>query len=262
MITTENYELYFLQYLENGLDEKGRREVEAFASQHPDLAEELELYAEAPRLTEDESVVYADKESLKHVGTLPLHRGLNAWRWSAAAAVLLAVGATFALRNRSVEPVVPQVAVAKPAVKVLPMQEKIVAEETLVVKPQAVLSAPDMAEVAEQEVVDECLETIEEEDVMQSFAPEPLLAEVIEEEDLEAALRREIELLLSQPEESVAEAKASGTPGFFATVADRYRPSTEQMVNVVVKGYEAKLAYDRIMEKNESFREVLSVIFS
>lgn len=262
MITTDNYELYFLQYLENSLDPKGRREVEAFATQHPELAEELALYAQSPEIEKDESIVFAGKEGLKHVNPMPLHRGIIAWRWSAAAAVLLAVGATFALRNRSVEPVVPQVAVAKPAVKVLPMQEKLVAEETLVVKPQAVLSAPDMAEVVEPKVIEEHLEPIVEEDVMQTFPPEPLLAEVVDEEDLEAALYREIELLLSKPEESVAEVKTSSDDGFFATVADRYRPSTEQMVNMVVKGYEAKLAYDRIMEKTESFREAFSVIFS
>lgn len=258
MITTENCELYFLQYLENSLDPKGRREVEAFATQHPELAEELALYAQSPEIEKDESIVFAGKEGLKHVGPMPLHRGIIAWRWSAAAAVLLAVGATFALRKRNVEPVVPQVAVTKPAVKVLPMQEKIVAEKTLVVKPQAVHSAPDMAEVIEPEVVAEHLEPIEEEALL-TFTPEPLLAEVVDEEDLEAALYREIELLLSKPEESVAEVKTSSDDGFFATVADRYRPSTEQMVNVVVKGYEAKLAYDRIMEKTESFREALSV---
>lgn len=262
MITIDNYELYFLQYLENGLDKEGRREVEAFVAQHPELAEELALCAQTPVIEKDEAVVFAGKEGLKHVESMPLHRGIIAWRWSAAAAALLAVGATFVLHNRNVEPVVPQVAVMKPAQKVLPMQEKVAHEETLAVKPQAVYSTPDIAEVIEPEVAEEQIEPAIEEEILQTFAPEPLVAEVIEEEDLEAALYREIELLLSKPEESVAEVHTSSDDGFFATVADRYRPSTEQMVNVVVKGYEAKQAYDRIMEKTESFREGLSVIFS
>ena len=43
-ITTDNYELWFYRYCEGELDERERREVEAFAAQHPALAEELSLY--------------------------------------------------------------------------------------------------------------------------------------------------------------------------------------------------------------------------
>lgn len=262
MITTDNYELYFLQYLEGALCPKERKEVEDFMAQHPDLAEELAFYTEAPIIEKDEALVFADKESLKHPEATPFRIGPTHWRWSAAAVVLVAVGTTFALHNSKVEPVVTQVSATKPAVKVLPMQKKIESEETLVVKPQAVYSTPDIAEVIEQAVAEEQLEPAVEEEILQTFAPEPLVAEVIEEEDLEAALYREIAFLLSTPEENVAEVKTPDDTELFAAVPNRYRPSTEQMVNMVVKGYEAKLAYDRIMEKTESFREVLSTIFS
>lgn len=262
MITDDNYELYFLQYLEGTLRPKERKEVEAFMAQHPDLAEELTLYAEAPIIEKDASVVYANKESLKHQSSMPFRIGSTPWRWSAAAVVLVAVGAIFALRNSNVEPVVPQLAVTRPAVKVLPIRENVMAEEPIAVKPQTVHPAPDIAKVIEQETIEEHLEPVVEEETLQTFAPTPLLAEATEKDDLESALYRELELLLSMPDACVAEAKSAEDDGIFATTANYYNPSTEQMVNVVVKGYEAKLAYDRIMEKTESFREALSVIFS
>ena len=39
IITTDNYEEYFYQYCEGGLTDKERAIVEAFAAQHPKLAE-------------------------------------------------------------------------------------------------------------------------------------------------------------------------------------------------------------------------------
>ena len=81
-ITTDNYEEYFYQYCEGGLTDKERTTVEAFAAQHPELAEELSLYDPALKL-EDEPMVYPDKESLLHheAKVVPL------WRWAVAACV-------------------------------------------------------------------------------------------------------------------------------------------------------------------------------
>lgn len=84
MINRDNYELFFFQYQEGMLSEEERREVESFALQHPDLAEELTLYAEAPVLTAEE-VTFPDKESLRRQSPLSL------WRYAAAAAVVTVV---------------------------------------------------------------------------------------------------------------------------------------------------------------------------
>ena len=90
MINADNYELYLFRYAEGLLDEDERREVETFLQQRPDLAEALQLYAEAPTLRELESLEgheplrlsRDEKEALKHAE--PQLRPL--W-WKAAAAV-------------------------------------------------------------------------------------------------------------------------------------------------------------------------------
>ncbi|MBR6992216.1 MAG: hypothetical protein IKH97_08370 [Bacteroidales bacterium] len=82
IITTDNYEEYFYQYCEGGLTDKERAIVEAFAAQHPKLAEELSLYDPVLKL-EDEPMTYPDKESLmRHEA-----RVVPLWRWAAAACV-------------------------------------------------------------------------------------------------------------------------------------------------------------------------------
>lgn len=82
IITTDNYEEYFYRYCEGELTAEERAAVEAFAAQHPYLAEELSLYDPALKLEED-PLPYPDKEGLmRHEGkVLPL------WRWAAAACV-------------------------------------------------------------------------------------------------------------------------------------------------------------------------------
>ncbi len=88
-ITTDNYELYFYRYAEGELSPQERAEVEAFAAQHPDLAEELALYDPQLKLAAAETA-YPNKEQLLRRGAavLPL------WRWAAAACVaVLLLGA-------------------------------------------------------------------------------------------------------------------------------------------------------------------------
>lgn len=81
-ITTDNYEEYFYQYCEGGLTAKERAAVEAFAAQHPELADELSLYDPALKL-EESPMSYPDKESLlRHEAKV-----LLLWRWVAAACV-------------------------------------------------------------------------------------------------------------------------------------------------------------------------------
>lgn len=85
MINTDNYELYFFQYQEGMLNEADCREVEDFAAQHPELSEELALYAEAPVLTAQE-VAYPYKECLYRKEPV----AFRGWRYAAAVAMGLA----------------------------------------------------------------------------------------------------------------------------------------------------------------------------
>lgn len=90
MINTDNYELYFFQYEEGMLSEAERHEVERFMGQHPELAEELELYAEAPVLKAQE-LNFPEKASLRRTLILPR------WRYVAAVSLAIGVAATLML---------------------------------------------------------------------------------------------------------------------------------------------------------------------
>ena len=79
-----NYELWLVRYADGDLNADEREAVEMWLATHPEAAEELRLYSEAPRLQRDESVRYG--AVLRH-HTLPLWT--SGWRWAAAAAVLL-----------------------------------------------------------------------------------------------------------------------------------------------------------------------------
>lgn len=62
-ITSDNYEIWFLDYLEGRLDQEGREEVRTFLLHHPDLAGGLE--AISTPLSADTSVRFHGKELLK-----------------------------------------------------------------------------------------------------------------------------------------------------------------------------------------------------
>lgn len=85
-INDDNYELWLLRYAEQELTDAERREVEQWLAVHPEAAEELALYGEAPRLEKDEGVKYA---------AAPLQRSVPLWpavaQWAAAAAVVAAL---------------------------------------------------------------------------------------------------------------------------------------------------------------------------
>ncbi len=85
-IDNNNYELWLLRYAEDELTAVERETVEAWLADHPEAAEELALYSEAPRLERDETVRYA---AVPQQSTEPLWPALL--RWSAAAAVVLAL---------------------------------------------------------------------------------------------------------------------------------------------------------------------------
>lgn len=62
-IERENYEPWFLDYLEGRLDQEGREEVHNFLLKHPDLADELESFS--PGLSIDADLKYPGKDLLK-----------------------------------------------------------------------------------------------------------------------------------------------------------------------------------------------------
>lgn len=85
-IDNNNYELWLLRYAEGELTAAEREAVETWLASHPEAAEELALYGEAPRLERDETVRYA---AVSQQHTAPLWPAFL--RWSAAAAVVVAL---------------------------------------------------------------------------------------------------------------------------------------------------------------------------
>ena len=62
-INRNNYEEYFILYMDNELGSEDRRGVEEFVQKHPDLKEELEVLLQY-KMTPDTSIVYNDKQEL------------------------------------------------------------------------------------------------------------------------------------------------------------------------------------------------------
>jgi hypothetical protein len=62
-LNRHNYEEYFILYLDNELDSEDRREVELFASEHPDLKAELDILLQS-KLSPDTDITFGNKESL------------------------------------------------------------------------------------------------------------------------------------------------------------------------------------------------------
>lgn len=173
MINTDNYELYFFQYQEGMLDESARREVEAFVAQHPELAEEMALYAEAPVLTAEEAA-FPFKESL-HRKEAPVLW----WRYAAAAAVVVGIGATVMLTLPRQEQAAPQPllaeaeSVAMPALQ--PQPDKVLVDERTA---QPIATKP---ECAQEQTVQEVAEAPEWESMeVDVFDPQLLVGEPCE----------------------------------------------------------------------------------
>ena len=65
-INIDNYELYFLRYIEGRLSDEERREVETFLIQHPDLKEIMDMYDPSFTLVKVEELDFDEKDSLMH----------------------------------------------------------------------------------------------------------------------------------------------------------------------------------------------------
>lgn len=196
MINTDNYELYFFQYQEGMLDESARREVEAFVALHPELAEEMALYAEAPVLTAEEAA-FPFKESLRRKEAPVLW-----WRYAAAAAVVVGIGATVMLTLPRQEQAAPQPllaeaeSVAMPALQ--PQPDKALVDERTA---RPIATKP---ECAQEQAVQEPAEAPEWESVevnvfdsqmLEGEPCEPMLAAVEEPQTQESVAYQHPEIV-------------------------------------------------------------------
>ncbi|HRH61024.1 MAG TPA: hypothetical protein PL045_10670 [Chitinophagaceae bacterium] len=92
-ISMENYEEYFLLYIDNELDEKKRKETELFVLQHPQLQEAFTLLKQT--VLEKEKIVFENKDVLyqRERRVIPL-----VWqRIAVAASFILIAGAVWML---------------------------------------------------------------------------------------------------------------------------------------------------------------------
>lgn len=91
-INRNNYEEYFINYMENELTASERKAVEAFVEANADLKSELELF-ESTKLEADNRIVFKGKDKLiKKEETKIIAWKWNLNMWSIAAMLILAVG--------------------------------------------------------------------------------------------------------------------------------------------------------------------------
>lgn len=83
-IDNNNYELWLLRYAEGELNAEERAAVDTWLESHPEAAEELALYREAPKLERDERVRYGGEPQRKVAPLWP-----RMLRCGAAAAVVM-----------------------------------------------------------------------------------------------------------------------------------------------------------------------------
>lgn len=65
-ITRENYEIFFIDYIEGLLSDEQIKELHTFLENNPDKKEELDLFEDAPTLNNEE-IIFEEKETLKKV---------------------------------------------------------------------------------------------------------------------------------------------------------------------------------------------------
>lgn len=115
-ITDENYESWYLSYIDGELDKAARDSVEAFALQHPQLGKELEVWRQTVSVP-DPAIIYEHKESLYKSEKTRKVFFLPWMRVAAAAVILVAAGLLLfnSLRKNSDEPRNPSIA-AQPVI--------------------------------------------------------------------------------------------------------------------------------------------------
>lgn len=175
-INNNNYELWLVRYADGDLTADERKAVEQWLEGHPEAAEELKLYNEAPQLERDESVQYEATVLQPTERVRPLWPSVLRWSAVAAVVVLLAIPAVRWLTPQE-QPVV--MAQAEPeAVPVIAADSLATPVETPAVERRSMVAARPQPE--EEPLLAEAVEEVApEEPEPEVFVPEvePLLAE-------------------------------------------------------------------------------------
>jgi len=100
LINVQNYESFFLLYVDNELSVEERRTVEDFVTANPQLHEEFELLLRT-RVSPDVEVVYPDRQLLYREVATGKVVSFKMWRTVAVAAMLLLVAGVFWLNSGS-----------------------------------------------------------------------------------------------------------------------------------------------------------------
>lgn len=152
-IDNNNYELWLLRYAEGELNAEERAAVEIWLESHPEAAEELALYREAPKLEKDERVRYGGEPQRKVAPLWP-----RMLRCGAAAAVVMVL-MTPAMRMGTMERLEGAGAVAESRTADTLQQRTEKVETAMPVRPKETTTMADAIASAEET---EATETIEE----------------------------------------------------------------------------------------------------
>lgn len=143
-IDNNNYELWLLRYAEGELNAEERAAIDTWLESHPEAAEELALYGEAPKLERDEDVRY---------GTEPQRYTAPLWprmlRYGAAAAVVMAL-MTPAMRMGTMERLEGATAVAENRTADTLQQRTEKVETAMPVRPKETATMADAIASAEE----------------------------------------------------------------------------------------------------------------
>lgn len=100
MVNKENYEEYMVLYADGELDQHEEAALLAYVEENPHLQEELDLYA-ATKMIPDETIVFADKESLMKPQGGRRTIFFGGWQTYAAAASVAILLAVFFFNKKS-----------------------------------------------------------------------------------------------------------------------------------------------------------------
>lgn len=100
LVNLQNYESFFLLYVDNELNESQRKAVEDFVTANPSLQQELEILLRT-KVSADVSIIYTDRQLLYRQEGSEKVVSFKIWRSIAIAAMLLIATGIFWLNNRT-----------------------------------------------------------------------------------------------------------------------------------------------------------------
>jgi hypothetical protein len=133
LVTLQNYETFFLLYLDDELNVAERKAVDDFVHANPSLQQELDILRQA-RVSPDQSIVYPDKQLLYREAGKEKVVTFSNWRMLAVAAMLLlALGILWINSTNHTQD---RVADGNPPAKNNNREEQVVKKADEAVKPQ------------------------------------------------------------------------------------------------------------------------------